>query len=171
MRGLPLWLALCLPLTASAHHSWGGIDPCETYQDRLPPGLTRAALPEPESPGAALLAHYCTQCHNLPGPDRHSNGEWRELLPKMFLLMDLSHRFGGLMGRVEALSKPEQAQLLGYLERHAGQIGGAAAATQSQTALSGSTPIPEFSRLWPLLPLLLLTALGLFRWWRQMRHA
>ncbi len=185
-----LLMIFCLPQPVAANHPSAGIDLCEVHKDKLPPGLTAESLPDPQSPGAALLHQYCTQCHNLPGPDRHTAAEWREVTPKMFMLMDVSHRFGGLMGRVEIMQSEEQERLLVYLESNATWRG------RSQTAqsmlgvvtgvgrfdsdpfntLSGLTPTPEESphwltRLWVLLPFLLLMGLGLFRWWRHSHHA
>ncbi len=174
-----LFLILTLPQPVAASHPSAGIDLCEIHKDKLPPGLTAESLPDPQSPGAALLHQYCTQCHNLPGPDRHTAGEWHEVTPKMFLLMDVSHRFGGLMGRVEIMQREEQERLLVYLERHA--IDGVGVKPldprhYSQHALRGLTPTPGendhwLTRLWVLAPFLLLMGLGLFRWWRHSHHA
>ncbi|MBL3618383.1 MAG: hypothetical protein JMN26_11690 [gamma proteobacterium endosymbiont of Lamellibrachia anaximandri] len=159
---------LCLPLPALASHPTAGIDLCEVHKDKLPPGLTAESLPDPQSPGAALLHQYCTQCHNLPGPDRHTAAEWRKVTAKMFLLMDVSHRFGGLMGHVEIMQREQQARLLAYLESNA--------TGQGQIEEVGAKPPPGESghwltRLWVLVPFLLPMGLGLFRWWRHSHHA
>lgn len=200
-RIILLLMIFCLPQPVAASHPSAGIDLCEIHKDKLPPGLTAESLPDPQSPGAALLHQYCTQCHNLPGPDRHTAGEWREVTPKMFLLMDVSHRFGGLMGRVEIMQREEQERLLVYLERHAidgvgvkppyprhysqHALRGLDERGRSQTAHDshinpassrGLTPTPGendhwLTRLWVLAPFLLLMGLGLFRWWRHSHHA
>jgi len=154
-------LTLCLPLPAAASHGWAGFDLCEVYKDKLPPGLTVAALPEPRSPGAVLLGRYCTQCHNLPGPDRHRATEWPEVTTKMFMLMDVSHRFGGLMGRVEVMQPQEQATLLAYLQQHA---------SNSVIAVASTDDARWLTRLLPLVPVLLLFGLGLLRWWTHRRR-
>jgi len=163
-RATILLMALCLSPVATASHTWSGIDLCEAYKDRLPPGLTAEALPQSGSPSAKLLQHYCTQCHNLPGPDRHTATEWRQVTANMFMLMEVSHRFGGLMGRVESMRENEQAQLLAYLQRHA------ARPEQSKTVndVDGSKD-SRLTPLWVLLPFLLLTGLGMLRWWYSSR--
>jgi len=153
-------LILCLPLPAVASHGWAGFDLCEVYKDKLPPGLTVAALPEPRSPGAVLLGRYCTQCHNLPGPDRHRATEWPEVTAKMFMLMDVSHRFGGLMGRVEVMETPQQGVLLAYLQAHAPQ----------SVVKEPTDGTPWLTPLLPLAPVLLLFGLGLLRWWTHRRR-
>ncbi|MBT8419253.1 MAG: hypothetical protein KJO08_00165 [Gammaproteobacteria bacterium] len=156
-RIILLFLILALaPLPVPANHGWAGFDVCEVHKDKLPSDLTAESLPDPQSPGAALLNQYCTQCHNLPGPGRHTAPEWREVTSEMFRLMDASHRFGGLMGRVEIMRSPEQEILLAYLERH--------------SAPSANRKEPADSRLWltRLLVLgsfLLLMGAGLLRWW------
>lgn len=164
-RIILLLMIFCLPQPVAASHPSAGIDLCEVHKDKLPPGLTAESLPEPHSKGAGLLHQYCTQCHNLPGPDRHTAAEWRELTPKMFLLMDVSHRFGGLMGRVEIMQGEEQEGLLNYLERHALPSAG-----QEATADTVQSNHPWLTRLWTLIPFLLLMVLGLLRWWGGWRR-
>jgi len=159
MKSLAL-LLLFLPLSAAASHGWSGFDICKAYEDKLPPGLTVASLPDPGGPGAVLLGRYCTQCHNLPGPDRHTAGEWHRVTSRMFLLMEVSHRFGGLMGRVEVMREAEQETLLGYLEAHAAD----AAAPQGREKGRGWR-----SSLLALAPFLALVVLGGLRWWRRRR--
>jgi cytochrome c5 len=48
-----------------------------------------ADLPEPTSPGAAVLQTYCTQCHWLPTPQLHSAAEWPIIVRAMVLRMRL----------------------------------------------------------------------------------
>jgi len=159
-----LLMILFMSLPVSASHTWADIDLCEVYKDKLPPGLTAESLPGAHSPGAVLLNRYCTQCHNLPGPDRHTAAEWREVASKMFMLMDVSNRFGGLMGKVETLQVQDREILLAYLERHA------------TSSIIGKKPADTevaenqwLTRTLALLPFLLLTGLGLLRWWRNLR--
>jgi hypothetical protein len=118
LPGVLVCLMLGLPV-AEASHDWGGIDVCKTYRDRVPPGLDPALLPEPGSRGAQLLERYCTQCHELPGPGRHTAEEWPAVLERMVVLMDVSRRFRGLMGRIVAPSAEERAALDAYLSAHA----------------------------------------------------
>ncbi len=151
-------LILFLPVQVFASHGWSSFDICEAYKDKLPPGLTIESLADSKSPGAVLLNQYCTQCHNLPGPDRHTAAEWREVTSKMFMLMDVSHRFGGLAERVEIMQKPEQETLLAYLEQYASGTVGSEESTQGN---------PWLTRALALLPFLLLTGLGLLRWMRR----
>ncbi len=161
---LLLLLSLCIPLSVSASHSWSGIDLCEVYKENLPPGLTIDSLPEPKSNGAALLDQYCTQCHNLPGPDRHSAAEWREVASKMFMLMDVSKRFGGVMGKVEVMDKPQQDTLTAYLERFGSK----------QIVYNSPDQADQSQWLTPFLvmtPFLLLMGLGLVRWWVSNRES
>lgn len=55
----------------------------------LPPaGLAPADLPDPASPGAALLATHCAQCHELPAPAMHSATDWPSVVRRMWLRMD-----------------------------------------------------------------------------------
>ena len=161
-RVVLLFLILCLPLPANPSHGWAGFDLCEVHKDKLPPGLTAESLPDPQSPGAALLNQYCTQCHNLPGPDRHTTAEWHEVTSKMFLLMDVSHRFGGLMGRVEMMRRPQQEILRAYLEHHASQ------SVVSEEPTGGTLWL---TRVLPLTPFVLLIGLGLLRWWKHHQSA
>ena len=114
-----LLLALWLPLPAIAHHQWAGIDLCKVRRDLVPPGLPAERLPAPQSTGARLLRRYCTQCHNLPGPGRHTAGEWPGVVARMTLLMEVSHRFGRLLGEVAVPTEVERRALLAYLGAHA----------------------------------------------------
>lgn len=109
-----LWCAGAL-----ASHSYGGLDLCALYPEVMPPGIEPQDLPQPASRGADLLQSYCTQCHALPGPGRHTATEWPEVLERMILLMDVASRFGGLMGNIRVPVAGE-AEVLGiYLTDHA----------------------------------------------------
>ena len=161
---LLLLFCLCLPLPVAASHQWAGIDLCEVYRDSLPPGLTIESLPEPKSNGAALLQQYCTQCHNLPGPDRHTAAEWRDVASKMFMLMDVSKRFGGVTGRVEVMDKQQQEALTAYLDRFGSKQTLQKSADQAADQIQWLTPLLVMS------PFLLLMGLGLVRWWGSNRE-
>ncbi len=160
---LLLLITLCIPLPVVASHQWAGIDLCEVYEDRLPPGLTIESLPESDSKGAGLLQQYCTQCHNLPGPDRHTAAEWREVTARMFMLMEVSKRFGGVTGQVEIMDKSQQEALTIYLEKYA----------STQTIPKNDTqagPDQWVTHLLVIGPLLFLLGLGLVRWWGSTRE-
>ncbi|MET0093348.1 MAG: hypothetical protein ABW120_07430 [Sedimenticola sp.] len=158
-----LLMLLVASLPVAASHTWSEIDLCEVYKDKLPPGLTLDALPESGSGGAELLDKYCTQCHNLPGPDRHTASEWREVTSKMFMLMDVSNRFGGLMGRVEVMQPEDQETLLTYLEHH-----GTGSIIENGSA-DNEVIGPWLTRSFALLPFVVLVVLGLLRWGRRLR--
>ncbi|MCU7843930.1 MAG: hypothetical protein KZQ93_08835 [Candidatus Thiodiazotropha sp. (ex Monitilora ramsayi)] len=160
---MPLLLILSLPVAAS--HTWAEIDLCEVYKDTLPPGLTAESLPEAQAPGAALLNRYCTQCHNLPGPDRHTTVEWHDVASRMFMLMDVSNRFGGLMGRVDTMQPQDQKLLLAYLQRHS-----ANSIVDYEPDTGGVDGHPWLTRSLALLPFLVLMGVGLLRWWRNFHN-
>ncbi len=180
-----LLLVLAVPMPVTASHGWAGFDLCEIHKDKLPSGLSIELLPDPMSPGAALLNQYCTQCHNLPGPDRHTAADWHKVVSKMYVLMDVSHQFGGLMGKVDKMGEEQQKALLTYLRRHsATPVRSQAAGHNSVSSASSQDSVPGFGelnessrpeslwlkRLLPLTPFLLLIGLGLLRWKRQYRQ-
>jgi len=101
-----------------ASHSFGGLDMCAVYPEVMPPGLASDLLPDVGSQGATLMESYCTQCHALPGPGRHTAEEWPQVLDRMFVLMDVADRFGGLLGNVKTPSLIEREQLSHYLVLH-----------------------------------------------------
>lgn len=101
-----------------ASHSYAGMDMCALYPEVMPPGLMPDLLPEAGGPGATLMETYCTQCHALPGPGRHTAEEWPQVVDRMFVLMDVADRFGGLLGNVKTPSLNERDQLSGYLILH-----------------------------------------------------
>ena len=117
------WLVLCLTViwstTLWASHSYGELDLCTLYPERMPPGMPLSQLPQSNSQGAKLTQQYCTQCHNLPGPGRHTAEEWLVVMETMNLLMDVASRFGGLLGKVEAPSTEERKILERYLVTNA----------------------------------------------------
>jgi hypothetical protein len=156
-------LILLLPVQVIASHGWSSFDICEVYKDKLPPGLSSDSLPDSKSPGALLLNQYCTQCHNLPGPDRHTAAEWRQVTSKMFMLMGVSHRFGGLMGKVEILPRVQQETVLAYLERYA--------SPQSAVLTESTDSTLWLARILPLTPFALLIGLGFWRWWKHHQSA
>jgi hypothetical protein len=80
-----------------------------------------------------LLQTYCSQCHALPGPGRHTIDEWQVVLERMNLLMDVANRFGGLMGNVIVPGTGEGEVLSTYLTDNALQ------AMQGEPAGMGAT--------------------------------
>lgn len=117
---LPFLLVLTLLATpALASHQWGGVDICETRKDIMPPDMHPSQLPEPASQGAQVLQRYCTQCHYLTGPGRHTSKEWTDVLRRMDTLMGISHFYRGLLGKVAIPDAAEKAALRDYLDRHA----------------------------------------------------
>ncbi len=120
---IPLLTLLLLLLLKSslvfASHSFGGLDMCALYPEVMPPGLMPDQLPDPGGNGAVLMQTYCTQCHELPGPGRHTAEEWPQVLDRMLVVMDVADRFGGLLGNVKTPSSDERDQLRGYLVIHA----------------------------------------------------
>jgi cytochrome c5 len=119
---MPLLFLLALALftaPALASHQWGGVDICETRKDIMPPDMPARQLPEPGSAGALVLQRYCTQCHYLTGPGRHTREEWTDVLRRMDALMGISHFYRGLLGKVAMPDATEKAALRAYLDRHA----------------------------------------------------
>ncbi|MFQ5642267.1 MAG: hypothetical protein ACE5FQ_01060 [Thiogranum sp.] len=119
MRVFAFCMAVFWCATAPASHSYGGLDLCTLYPEVMPPGMQAQNLPQPDGEGAGLLQVYCTQCHALPGPGRHTADEWPALLDKMTMLMDVASRFGGLMGKIRVPNAGEQEVLKHYLTDNA----------------------------------------------------
>ena len=101
--------------TVFASHSFSGLDMCALYPEVMPPGLLPDLLPDAKGKAATLMQTHCTQCHALPGPGRHTAEEWPQVLERMFVLMDVADRFGGLLGNVKTLALEERGQLSDYL--------------------------------------------------------
>ncbi len=119
MRTAILTLATLLAAgPAPASHDWFGVDLCRSRPERMPPRLDPAGLPEPDSAGARLVARHCAQCHHLPGPGHHTAAEWARVAETMFLLGDVTARFGD---RPDLLNPDEdERDVIGaYLQRHA----------------------------------------------------
>lgn len=101
-----------------ASHSFGGLDMCAVYPEIMPPGLSPELLADAGGSDAVLMETYCTQCHALPGPGRHTAEQWPQVLDRMFVLMDVADRFSGLLGNVKTPSLTERDQLSRYLVLH-----------------------------------------------------
>jgi hypothetical protein len=75
-------------------------------------GRPASALPDAGSPGARLVADYCTQCHAAPSPTLHTRDEWASVEARM-----QEHIVAG--PAVRAPSAGELQAILGYLQAHA----------------------------------------------------
>lgn len=95
----PLATALVLALAAAAckagepEGAWVRAD-----MMTLPAGVRSSELPDPGSRGASLAAEFCSQCHGVPSPKRHSASDWIPTLRRMFSRMDHMSSMGGMMG-------------------------------------------------------------------------
>ncbi len=119
MKRLHLALLLAQIIApAWASHDWFGVDLCRSQPGRMPPGMTRSDLPEPDSSGARLVAGHCSQCHNLPGPGRHTAQEWQQVAQNMFMLSEVTARFGGRRS-LAILDAAQRETVTAYLQRHA----------------------------------------------------
>lgn len=65
----------------------------------LPDGVPANDLPASDSRGARLAGEFCSQCHGVPSPKRHSASDWEPTLRRMFVRMDHMSGMGGMMGR------------------------------------------------------------------------
>lgn len=113
----------------------------------LPAGVPAERLPEGGSRGARLVAEYCSACHGIPTPARHSAEEWRSIARRMFRRMEHMGSMPGMMRRmhrgmpeVVVPSAEERRAILAYLQRHA-------LATLDEEELEGSgEPVALFAR-------------------------
>lgn len=67
--------------------------------------------PQPSSPGAKLLKHFCSECHAPPFPSTHLAAEW----PNVVLRMQ-QHRISKVL---TPMSKAQIRELTTYLQRNA----------------------------------------------------
>jgi hypothetical protein len=89
---------------------------------QLPPGIAPQDLPDPQSERARLLNHYCTQCHNLPGPGTYTADEWPSVVDRMNRRMRMmSGMMGMMMGDIEAPRDRELQVIVRYLQTYAQQ--------------------------------------------------
>lgn len=95
----PLATALVLALAAAACEA-GEPEGAWVRADMmtLPEGVRSSELPDPGSRGASLAAEFCSQCHGVPSPKRHSASDWIPTLRRMFSRMDHMSSMGGMMG-------------------------------------------------------------------------
>lgn len=99
---------------ARHHHGWG---PAGSNGQQRPASGNTAALPDPQSPGAILVNHYCVQCHARPSPQQHTAAEWPAVVSRMQGHMQaLSNRGAKPIHR---LSAAEIRDIIAYLQTHA----------------------------------------------------
>ena len=88
----------------------------------LPPAVTPAELPEPQSEGARLVTRYCVQCHHLPNPRMHTAEKWADIVERMVWRMRGQGNMGRLMKEmmagIEAPTGDEVATVTRYLAQH-----------------------------------------------------
>jgi len=91
---------------------------------RMPPGIDPTNLPDPQSEGARLIQHYCSQCHNLPAPGLHTTGEWPTVVARMNHRMQMMSGRGKMwmMHDIKAPSEQELDTLIRYLQANALQV-------------------------------------------------
>jgi cytochrome c2 len=87
--------------------------------DVLPPGIDPALLPESQSQGALLLARYCSQCHNLPGPGTHTAEEWPAVVERMNRRMQMMSGPDMMGMMVDSPNESELQAILRYLQEYA----------------------------------------------------
>jgi len=110
------------PGVARAKYLWSMSPYGKLLERILPPSITPADLPEPESEGAHLTARYCIQCHYLPNPQMHTPDKWTVIVVRMVWRMRGKGNLGNLMkemmDQVEAPSDAEVRTLARYLRKH-----------------------------------------------------
>ncbi|MBL8377836.1 MAG: hypothetical protein JNM79_08210 [Burkholderiales bacterium] len=108
---------------AAARARWERSPHGEVLRRIIPPNLTPAQLPEPQSRGAHLTVAYCVQCHNLAPPAMHDADKWPSIVERMLPRMQGRGNRGELMQElmagVRAPSAEETQVIIAYLRRHA----------------------------------------------------
>ena len=92
---------------------WGGGQMMRPGMMGYVPAPSAAALPDPESNGAKLVATYCTQCHAAPQPTLHTPGAWANVADRM-----RSHMAQGWQG-IKTPAQGEMSEIVAYLKSHA----------------------------------------------------
>ena len=106
-----LALALLFHFGSSTAGEWGK----DVKRIVIPFGVTANQVPDPQSKGAALLASYCGQCHDLPSPKMHSAGDWHMRFEKM---MDHATLMAGSSTAVKTPADKEKKEIVAYLEKN-----------------------------------------------------
>jgi len=102
-----------LLLTPSTHYTMIGMMQYLT-KTTMPRGIELSSLPKSHSEPASLLARYCTQCHELPGPGMHTRDEWPIVINRMTQYMQTMHTF-----HINRPSVQELESILNYLQEYA----------------------------------------------------
>ena len=87
----------------------------------MPKGADPMQLPDPQSTGAKLINHYCTQCHGLPTPILHSRIGWPPVVNRMGIRMEWLSNNNSRMG-IFAPSPDELKAITEYMQKHTQQI-------------------------------------------------
>ncbi|MFN7085156.1 MAG: hypothetical protein ACK4N4_00855 [Burkholderiales bacterium] len=107
---------------ARARYLWSQSPHGKMLERILPRAIEPERLPEPQSPGAQLVARYCVQCHYLPDPRMHTAANWKKTVERMVWRMQGKGNLGkvmkDMMDEVKAPDGEEQAALTHYLQRH-----------------------------------------------------
>jgi len=110
------------PSVAKAKYLWSQSPHGRMLERILPRVIEPEQLPEPQSPGAQLVARYCVQCHYLPDPRMHTAANWKKTVERMVWRMQGKGNLGkvmkDMMDDVKAPNGEEQAALTRYLQRH-----------------------------------------------------
>ena len=107
---------------AKAKYLWTQSPHGRMLERILPPSVSPAELPEPQSDGARLAARYCVQCHYLPNPQMHTAARWEPIVKRMVWRMEGRGNLGSvmkdMMADVAVPGAAEAAKLITYLQRH-----------------------------------------------------
>src|SRR5688572_10910037 len=82
---------------AKARQLWSQTPQGRMLERILPPAITPAGLPEPDSHGAQLTVRYCVQCHHLPNPHMHTAERWVTTVNRMVWRMQGQGNMGTVM--------------------------------------------------------------------------
>lgn len=88
---------------------------------QMPKGADPLQLPEPQSKGAQLINHFCTQCHGLPMPALHSDIGWPPVVNRMSLRMEWITINNGKMGIFDP-TPAEVKTIIEYMQKHSGDF-------------------------------------------------
>lgn len=92
---------------------------CCRMMDVTVGAVAPADLPEPDSPGAAILKERCTQCHGLVTPRQNAADDWPPIVERMDARMRMMGGMGMMRSRVQGLSPTEKMTLVAYLQNNA----------------------------------------------------
>jgi len=123
LAAAPAALGASGPGNPDPQYRWKHTPHAPMLERLLPPAITAAQLPEPQSDGARLTVKYCVQCHYLASPGMHPAERWPLVTDRMVWRMEGNGNLGTLMKElmagVVAPTAGEKATLVAYLQRHA----------------------------------------------------